>query len=93
MKAQANIAASKALQPIVRVSTVAQILRLSLMGYSLRITQLGIINQVYLTATHTRLEHSIGTYSNSCRLVRSLYYDAYSPFFRQVMTVADLTAA
>jgi serine/threonine protein kinase len=56
------------------------------------ITQLGIVNQVYVTATHTRLEHSLGTYSNTAKLVRSLYYDPYSPFFRQVMRTQDLEA-
>jgi len=56
------------------------------------ITQLGIVSQVYPTATHSRLEHSLGTYANACRLVRSLYHDPYSPFFRQVMTSEDLAA-
>ncbi len=56
------------------------------------ITQLGIVNQVYVTATHTRLEHSLGTYSNTAKLIRSLYYDPYSPFFRQVMGAEDLEA-
>jgi serine/threonine protein kinase len=56
------------------------------------ITQLGIVNQVYVTATHTRLEHSLGTYSNTATLIRSLYHDPYSPFFRQVMRSEDLEA-
>jgi serine/threonine protein kinase len=56
------------------------------------ITQLGIVNQVYVTATHTRLEHSLGTFSNTAKLIRSLYYDPYSPFFRQVMRPEDLEA-
>ncbi|HEV3048643.1 MAG TPA: protein kinase, partial [Solirubrobacteraceae bacterium] len=56
------------------------------------ITQLGIVNQVYVTATHTRLEHSLGTYSNTAKLIRSLYFDPFSPFFRQVMRPEDLQA-
>lgn len=56
------------------------------------ITQLGIVNQVYLTATHTRFEHSLGTYAHACLLVRSLYNDPFSPFFRQVMHKDDITA-
>lgn len=56
------------------------------------VTQLGIVNQVYLTATHSRFEHSLGTYSQACQLIRSLYNDPFSPFFRQVMTSADLRA-
>lgn len=32
------------------------------------ITQLGIVSQVYPTATHSRLEHSLGTYSKNARL-------------------------
>jgi len=56
------------------------------------ITQLGLLNQVYPTATHSRLEHTLGTYHNTCRYVLTLYYDPLSPFFRQVMNASDIRA-
>lgn len=54
------------------------------------ITQLGLVNQVYPTAVHSRLEHSIGTYHNACRFILSLYHDPLSPLFRQVFTPQDI---
>ena len=54
------------------------------------ISQLGLVNQVYPTAMHSRLEHSLGTYHNSCQFVLSLYYDPLSPLFRQIVTPRDV---
>jgi HD superfamily phosphohydrolase len=56
------------------------------------ITQLGLINQVYPTATHMRLEHSLGTLHNCSRFVASLVTDAFSPFFAQIMEAEDIAA-
>lgn len=56
------------------------------------ITQLGLVSQVYPTATHSRLEHSLGTYHNACRFVLSLYYDPFSPLFRQMVDASDVRA-
>ena len=39
---------------------------------------------------HSRLEHSLGTYHNSCQFVLSLYYDPLSPLFRQIVTPRDV---
>lgn len=78
--------------PATLTPRVRELLEHSLVRRLGSITQLGIVSQVYPTATHSRLEHSLGTYANSCRLVRSLYHDPYSPFFRQVMTAEDLAA-
>jgi len=57
------------------------------------ITQLGLLNLVYPTAVHTRLEHSLGTFSIVGRYIRSLYSDPLNPLFRQIMDEADLRAA
>ncbi|MEX2447617.1 MAG: protein kinase [Solirubrobacterales bacterium] len=78
--------------PATLTPRVKELLEHSLVRRLGSITQLGIVSQVYPTATHSRLEHSLGTYANTCRLVRSLYNDPYSPFFRQVMTAEDLAA-
>jgi hypothetical protein len=56
------------------------------------ISQLGLVRSVYPTATHSRLEHSLGTYHNACRFVLSLYYDPLSPLFRQIVDASDVCA-
>lgn len=57
-----------------------------------RCTQLGLLNLVYPTARHTRLEHSLGTFSVLCRFLLSLYNDTLNPLFRQIMDEEDLQA-
>jgi HD superfamily phosphohydrolase len=55
-------------------------------------TQLGLLNLVYPTATHSRLEHSIGTFSVLCRFILALYNDPLNPLFCQIMDEEDLRA-
>jgi len=54
------------------------------------ISQLGLIMQIYPTATHSRLEHVLGCYSNVCRYIDALWHDAVNPFFKQVFTEHDV---
>jgi HD superfamily phosphohydrolase len=54
--------------------------------------QLGLLNLVYPTATHTRLEHAIGTFSILCRTLHALYNDPLNPLFKQIMNEVDLRA-
>jgi len=54
------------------------------------VPQLGLINYVYPTATHNRLEHSIGVFRNCCLYVQSLYNDIYNPLFKQLTNEKDL---
>jgi serine/threonine protein kinase len=56
-------------------------------------TQLGLLNLVYPTAIHTRLEHTLGTFTVTCRYIEALYYDELNPPFRQIMSEEDLSAA
>jgi HD superfamily phosphohydrolase len=56
-------------------------------------TQLGLLNLVYPTATHSRLEHSLGTFSVLCRFILALYNDPLNPLFCQIMDEDDLRAA
>jgi HD superfamily phosphohydrolase len=56
-------------------------------------TQLSLLNLVYPTATHTRLEHVIGAFSAMCRYITALYRDPINPLFRQIMTEEDILAA
>nr|WP_320160465.1 protein kinase [uncultured Methanoregula sp.] len=53
------------------------------------ITQLGFLNLVYPTANHSRLEHTLGTYSNTARYCDALYHDPYNPLFKQIMNEND----
>jgi len=55
-----------------------------------KISQLGLIIQVYPTASHSRLEHTLGTFANACLYCRALWNDAINPFFRQVMSEDDV---
>lgn len=55
-------------------------------------SQLGLLNLVYPTATHTRLEHALGTYTNICEYIYYLYHDPINPLFRQIMSEEDLSA-
>lgn len=56
------------------------------------LSHLGIVQLVYPTCTHTRLEHSLGTYHNTVKYIRSLYYDPLNPIFRQIMEPRHLRA-
>jgi serine/threonine protein kinase len=56
------------------------------------ITQLGLLNLIYPTATHTRLEHSLGTLSVLARFIVALYNDPLNPVFKQIMDEEDLKA-
>ncbi|HUP24845.1 MAG TPA: protein kinase [Thermoanaerobaculia bacterium] len=57
------------------------------------LSQLGLIRLVYPGACHTRLEHSLGAYSNAAEYIVALYNDSINPLFRQIMSEADLVAA
>lgn len=54
------------------------------------VSELGLLIHVYPTATHTRLQHSLGAFSNAIRVTESLYNDPVNPLFKQIMNVGDL---
>ncbi len=56
------------------------------------ISQLGLVRMVYPGATHTRLEHSLGTFSNAAQYITALYNDPINPLFRQIVRAEDLVA-
>lgn len=56
------------------------------------VSQLGLVALIYPTATHSRLEHVLGTFSNVIRYCDALYNDPVNPLFRQIMTESDLKA-
>lgn len=57
------------------------------------ISQLGLIIQIYPTATHTRFEHALGTFTNVAQYINALYNDPINPLFKQIMTGNDIIAA
>lgn len=56
------------------------------------VPQLGFISLVYPTATHSRFEHVLGTFTNAVRYCNALYHDHLNPLFRQLMTESDISA-
>ncbi|MFC1899619.1 protein kinase [Chloroflexota bacterium] len=54
------------------------------------VSQLGLLIQVYPTATHSRLEHSLGVFTNTIQYVYSLYNDPINPLFKQIMNENDI---
>lgn len=54
------------------------------------LNQLGLVSYVYPTATHSRLEHTLGTFAMACRYIRGLANDSINPIFRQIMTRRDI---
>jgi HD superfamily phosphohydrolase len=56
------------------------------------VLQLGILNTVYPGVSHTRLEHSLGTFRYCRSYLQALYHDAHNPLFRQLVTEEDLRA-
>lgn len=56
------------------------------------ITQLGLMNLLYPSANHSRLEHVVGTFSILCQYVDALKNDPINPIFKQIMDADDVTA-
>lgn len=54
------------------------------------VSQLGLLIQIYPTATHTRLQHTLGTFSQTIRIIEALYHDPINPLFKQIMNVNDI---
>jgi HD superfamily phosphohydrolase len=57
------------------------------------VSQLGLVAYVYPGARHSRLEHSLGTYSWAARYLESLWAQKGDPLFRCVTDPADIVAA
>lgn len=56
------------------------------------VAHLGLVRCIYPTATHSRMEHSIGSFRNCCLYVESLLNDPYNPFFCQIADESDIKA-
>ena len=69
-----------------RVASLLNHPALSRLGVEL---QLGKLDTVFPTATHTRLQHSLGVYHNVREYIAALYYDPENPTFRTLFSAAD----
>lgn len=56
------------------------------------VSQLGILSYVYPGASHSRMEHSLGVYAQTCEYLRALWYNLNAPLFRSIMGKQDLCA-
>ncbi len=54
------------------------------------VSQLGLLVQIYPTATHSRLEHVLGTFSNVVRYCDALWSDHLNPLFKHIVTERDV---
>ena len=54
------------------------------------VPQLGLTNTVYPTATHNRLEHSLGVFRYCSLYIQSLYNDPFNPLFKQLINEEDI---
>ena len=78
--------------PVVFSDRVKDIYNHPHMNRLARLSQLGVLRYIYPGAGHSRLEHSLGTFSNVCRYVRSLYNDYANPLFKSIMSDQDIKA-
>jgi HD superfamily phosphohydrolase len=72
---------------------VLKIISSPLIRHLAGVTQLGLIVQIYPTATHSRLEHILGTFANMARYCDALWNDTANPLFKQIMTQHDINLA
>jgi len=55
--------------------------------------QLGLLETVFPTATHTRFQHSLGVYHAVTRYILALYHDPDNPTFKILFSAQDCLAA
>lgn len=69
---------------------VSSILKSPLFRRLAGVSQLGFIIQIYPSASHSRLEHVLGTFANVARYCDALWNDPVNPLFRQIVTEHDV---
>ena len=71
--------------PVIYSDRVRKVVDHPLLRRLASVSQLGIVSLVYPGATHSRLEHVLGTMGVISKYIISLYNDTLDPLFRQVM--------
>lgn len=57
------------------------------------VTQLGLITLVYPTASHSRYDHVLGSYTYTTSYIKSLFNDTHNCIFRNLVNEDDIKAA
>lgn len=70
--------------------TLADTISHPLMRRLAGVPQLGLISLLYPAATHSRLEHVLGTFTNVICYCDALYNDALNPLFKQIVSDEDI---
>jgi HD superfamily phosphohydrolase len=71
---------------------LSKLLKSPLLKRLARVSQLGLVAQVYPTATHTRFQHVLGTFYNVTKYCDSLWNDPVNPLFKQIIDENDINA-
>lgn len=69
---------------------VQEIINHSTFARLAQVTQLGFVSLIYPSATHTRFEHVLGTFSHCCEYLRALWYDQANGLFQSIMSKKDI---
>lgn len=72
-------------QPVAFTNRVRAIVDTPAMQQISTCQQLGLVGFIWPTATHTRLQHALGTFGVACSAVNALFADPQSPFFVVLM--------
>lgn len=78
--------------PAVLTERLARIIEHPILKRLSSATQLGLARLLYPGATHSRMEHAIGTFGVASKYIRSLYHDRLDPLFRQMVGVRTMKA-
>src|SRR5687768_13726650 len=54
------------------------------------VRQLGFVDRLYPSATHTRFEHSLGVFFRTIQYIHALWEDPYDSYFRDAMGPREL---
>lgn len=82
----ASVVEARLLRPVPFTDRTRRLMDTAEMQSIASCLQLGLVNFIWPTATHTRLEHAIGTFGMACAAVTELYADPQSPIFRILAT-------
>ena len=79
-----NIQVSDA-APVIYTYRLREIVHHALVRRLASANQLGLLSLVYPGATHSRLEHALGTFGITAKYIMSLYNDTLDPLFKQLV--------
>lgn len=78
--------------PVIYTDRLRQLVHHPLLRRLAAVAQLGLVSLVYPGATHSRLEHSLGTFGITAKYILSLYHDTLDPLFKQLIDANKMKA-